>query len=217
MVIDLRVAQLLCSRICHDLIGPVGAVGSGLELMAEDGDLADEAMALVTRSSGQASRLLAYYRVAFGLGGATGPRAVAEGRDLALALFENGRVALDWPAEATGGAEGRVGAAGVKLLLNLVLLGADSLPRGGTVAVRAAAMEDGVGIAVTAAGREARLREGVAAAMAAGGGADTLSAHTVGAGFAQSLAGSLGTTIEVSEHDGEVRFAVLLPPGGDGG
>ncbi|MBE0532481.1 MAG: hypothetical protein IH626_16775, partial [Rhodospirillales bacterium] len=83
MLIDLRVAQLLCSRVCHDLIGPVGAVASGIELMGEDGSMAEDAMALIVKSSAQASRRLAFFRTAFGLGGATGPRAVAEARDLA--------------------------------------------------------------------------------------------------------------------------------------
>lgn len=211
MLIDLRVAQLLCSRVCHDLIGPVGAVSSGIELMGEDGSMAEDAMALIVKSSAQASRRLAFFRTAFGLGGATGPRAVSEARDLATALFDKGRAGLDWPAEATRCAEGVVGPLAVKLLLNLVLLATDCLPRGGAVAVRAAPMGDGVGIAVTAAGEGARLREGVADAMAADAAADALSAHTVAAAFAQGLAKALGTSIEVSEHAGEVRFAALLP------
>lgn len=211
MLMDLRIAQLLCSRVCHDLIGPVGAVNSGIELMAEDGAMADDALAMVARSGAQASRRLAFFRVAFGLGGATGPRAVDEARALTAALFDKGRAGLDWPAEATRCAEGMIGPGAIKLLLNLVLLGADCLPRGGAVAVRAAPMADGVGVAVTAAGQGARLRDGVAAAMAAEAMPEALSAHTVTAGFAQGLARALGTVIEVSGDDGEVRFAALLP------
>jgi histidine phosphotransferase ChpT len=216
MLIDLRVAQLLCSRVCHDLIGPVGAVNSGIELMDEDGSLADDALALIVRSSAQASRRLAFFRVAFGLGGATGPRAVAEARDLAAAVFDKGRAGLDWPTETTRCAEGMIGPEAIKLVLNLILLGADCLPRGGVVAVRAAPMVEGVGVAVTAVGEGARLRDGVAAAMAAEPAPEALSAHTVTAGFAQSLARALGTGIEVSGHDGEVRFAALLPFAGNG-
>jgi len=217
MLIDLRVAQLLCSRICHDLIGPVGAVSSGIELMAEDGAMADDALVLVARSGAQASRRLAFFRVAFGLGGAAGPRAVAEARDLAAAFFDKGRAGLDWPAETTRCAEGMVGPAAIKLLLNLVLLGADCLPRGGAVAVRAAPMADGVGVAVTAAGDGARLRDGVAEAMADGAPPEAMTAHTVIAGFAQSLARALGAVVEVSGGDGEVRFAALLPFADDAG
>ncbi|MDX9861596.1 MAG: histidine phosphotransferase family protein [Rhodospirillales bacterium] len=212
MLIDLRVAQLLCSRVCHDLIGPVGAVNSGIELLGEEGGtLSDDAMALIVRSSAQASRRLAFYRIAFGLGGATGPRAVAEARDLAMALFDKGRAGLDWPAETTRCTEGMVGPEAVKLLLNLVLMAADCLPRGGGVAVRAAPMGEGVGIAVTAVGEGARLRDGIADVMAAEPPPGALSAHTVAAAFAQSLARALGTGIEISEHNGEVRFAALLP------
>lgn len=217
MLIDLRVAQLLCSRVCHDLIGPAGAVNSGIELLGEEGGLAGDALALVAQSGHEMARRLAFFRVAFGLGGGTGPRAVAEARDLAVAAFGGGRAGVDWPPEATACAEGVLAAGGVKLLLNLVLLGIDCLPRGGRVAVRAAPMEGAIGVALTAAGQGARLRDGMAAAMAADAAAGALSAHTVIGGFAQNLARSLGTAIETCEKDNEVRLAARLPLAGTGG
>lgn len=217
MLIDLRIAQLLCSRLCHDLIGPVGAVNSGIELLAEETALAGDALALVAQSGQQVARRLAYFRIAFGLGGGGGPRAVAEARELALSSLAGGRLDFDWPAEATACAEGRVAADGVKLLLNLVLLAVDCLPRGGRVAVRAAPMDGGVGVALTAAGQGARLRDGMAQAMAVDAPGAALSAHTVIGGFAQSLARSLGSAVEVHEGADAVRLAALLPMAGNGG
>lgn len=214
MLIDLRMAQLLCSRVCHDLIGPAGAVNSGIELLGEGGEMAGDALALVAQSGRQVADRLAFFRVAFGQGGGSGPRAVAEARGVALKALEGGRLAFDWPAEATACAEGALAPGAVKLLLNLVLLAADCLPRGGQVAVRAAPMEGGVGVALTATGQGARLRDGMAAALAADDGAEA-SAHTVIGGFARSLAGALGTAIEINEAADEVRLAALLP--GDGG
>lgn len=217
MLIDLRVAQLLCSRVCHDLIGPVGAVNSGIELLGEDTDPAGEALGLVAQSGHQVAARLAFFRLAFGLGGGAGSRAVAEARDLAVSTFVGDRIGFDWPAEATACADGVVASGGVKLLLNLVLLAVDCLPRGGLVAVRAAPMEDGVGVALTAAGKGARLRDGMVAAMESDTTVATLSAHTVIGGFAQSLARSLGTAIEACEEKDKIRLAALLPVAGSGG
>ena len=80
MQIDLKVAQLLSSRLCHDLVGPIGAVNTGLELMEEDSDDDGAALGLMARSAAEAIRRLAFYRMAFGLGGAGGGAALDEAR-----------------------------------------------------------------------------------------------------------------------------------------
>lgn len=208
MMIDLRIAQLLCSRVCHDLAGPAGAVNTGIEFLGAAGD--DEALALLAQSGGQLNHRIAFYRLAFGRGGGDGSQAVSMARDTAAAFLAGGKVGLDWPDEAAQVADGRLAADGVKLLMNLVVLGVESLPRGGRVSVRAAGMDDGIGVALTAAGPGASLRDGVARALM-GAAAEALDARTVAAAFARALAESLGTRIEVSGADGEVRFAVLVP------
>jgi len=68
MQVDVRVAQLLCSRLCHDLVSPIGAVNAGLELLEEAADDDGRALGLITTSAAEAARRLAFYRVAFGLG-----------------------------------------------------------------------------------------------------------------------------------------------------
>lgn len=205
---DLKASQFLCSRICHDLIGPVGAVNAGMELLSDLSVSDDEALSLVADSAAQVIRRLEVYRVAFGIGGGTGPRALADARKLARNLMAEGKVTLDWPDPI----EETLSSGGVKLVMNLVLLGHDSLPRGGTVAVRLADMAEGAGVAVIASGTGARLKDGILAAMTRDDPGDELSAYTVAAYFAQQLALSLGGRIETSdEEDGEVRFAALLP------
>ncbi|MBL6928250.1 MAG: hypothetical protein ISR44_03680 [Rhodospirillales bacterium] len=209
---DLKASQFLCSRICHDLIGPVGAVNAGMELLSDMSVPDEEALALVADSATQVIRRLTYYRLAFGAGGANGPRALIEARKLALDFMAGGKVTLDWPTEGGGTVDGPIGSGGVKLVMNLVLLAHDSLPRGGTVAVRMADMPDGVGVAVTASGIGASLKDGVALAMNGDDPGEALSAHTAVAFFAQQLALSLGRRIEtIDAGDDEVRFAALLP------
>ena len=79
---DLRLAQLLCSRLCHDLVGPAGAVNAGLEL-AEEGEMDGDALELVTSSAAEVTRRLAFFRIAFG---AAGGKASAVGTLSAAAM-----------------------------------------------------------------------------------------------------------------------------------
>lgn len=209
MLVDLRVAQLLCSRLCHDLAGPVGAVNAGLELLEETAAKGDDALQLVGRSAGQVRSRLAFLRLAFGLGtmggGAMDLDAV---RDLSADLLGDGGVTLDWqpcPGRA-------VPPLGAKLLLNLVLLAVDCLPRGGTLGVRFADLPEGLGVAMTAAGHRARLTDIQMAALVRDAPPEDLSAQNIHAHLATCLAQSLGVEIEVSTRaDGAVQLAVLVP------
>ena len=214
MLVHLRVAQLLCSRLCHDLLGPVGAVNAGMELI-DEGDNDREAMALIARSGQVASRRLAFYRAAFGLG-AGRETSLAEASALASGLLADGTVSLDWPRAGGPAPETPVGSQGLQLLLNLVLLGAESLPRGGTLEVRLAEIPEGLGVAMTAAGDGARLKDHLVAAMAPDVAGDALTAHTVQGYLTARLADSLGATVEVSDgQPREVHLATVLPTARD--
>ena len=212
---DLKAAQFLCSRICHDLIGPAGAVNTGMELLAEESGGADGALALVTDSASQVSRRLAFFRVAFGAGGATGPSAVSDARKLAMDYLSGGKVVLDWPLDQAQMLDGELAADEIKLLMVMVFLAAEMLPRGGTVSMRAARLDGGVGIAFIAGGPGARVREGVGEAIAGPVAAEHLSAQSIIGDFARRLSGALGAEIEIAEGGmDEVRLAVMLTPAG---
>ena len=215
MLVDLKVAQLLCSRLCHDLVGPIGAVNAGMELMSDGTNDVDEAMALVAGSGQQLNRRVIFYRLAFGLG--AGARAsVADARMLAGELLSEGPVALEWSDPAAAGPGKPICADGMKLLLNMVLLGVESLPRGGTLEVRVADLAEGTGVAMTATGVGARFRDDLRAAMEPNILVGDLSARTVQGYFAARLAERLGTAVEASDiGDDKVQLAaVLRPPGG---
>ncbi len=216
MLVDLKVAQLLCSRLCHDLVGPIGAVNAGMELMSDGPGDVDEAMALVASSGQQLNRRVIYYRLAFGLG--AGARAsVADARMLAGELLSEGAVTLEWPNPAAAGPGKPICVDGIKLLLNMVLLGIESLPRGGTLAVGVADLEDGTGVAITAAGMGARFRDELRTAMTPNFPVGDLSARTVQGYFAARLAERLGTAVEASDIEGDkVQLAAILPPPGGG-
>ena len=204
MASDIRVAKLLCSRLCHDLISPASAVNAGLELMEEQpGD--DDALNLIIRSAKQVTRRLAFYRSAFGAGGVT---TLAEARDLAAGLLADGNVVLDWPGDE-GGPVSPVGAA---MLLNLILVAMDTLPRGGAVSVRLAVLDEGIGAALTASGDGARLGEDMSRATGPDMAEAELSAGNVPGYLVRRLADDAGVSVEISDGtDGEVRLAALLP------
>ncbi len=204
MAIDLRMAKLLCLRLCHDLISPTSAVNAGLELMEEQTDR-DDALGLIIRSAKQVTRRLAFYRSAFGASGVT---TLAEARELAAGLLADGNVSLDWPGDEGG----PVSPAGAALLLNLVLVAMDALPRGGVVSVRLAVMDEGIGAALTATGDGARLGEDMGRATGPDITEAELSARNVPGYLVQRLADDAGVSVEISDDGGgEVRLAALLP------
>jgi len=131
-----RLAELLCARLCHDLAGTVGAVNAGAELLAEEGPsspLAAEAVSLLADSAASMAARLRFLRLALGPSSSSSPN---EARGLALAFLEKGHPQgdwrLDWPQEQ---AQARTPDQ-AKLLLNLICLAQDCLPRGGVIAVR---------------------------------------------------------------------------------
>jgi len=194
MGVNLQVAKLLSSRLCHDLVGPVGAVNSGLELLEEGFDKDGSAMALLVRSADEATRRLAFFRVAFGFGAGTkGKATLDEAGTLAAGFMEYGKITLDWPSGHPHPVEPDV----VKVVLNMVLMATESLPRGGGVGVSLGNLDEGLGVGVTASGETAVLRADLQEALAEGakgaegggrGGGETLSARNIHAYFAQCMA-----------------------------
>ena len=135
---DMDLAALLCSRVCHDVISPVGAIANGLEVLDEedDEDMRKLALDLVRRSASQASNKLQFCRLAFGAAGAAGSEIdVGEAGEVARLFVGEEKVKLDWSAP-----RGPRNKSEVKLLLNLMLLAIAAVPRGGTVAIEATAM-----------------------------------------------------------------------------
>ncbi|MGB3538638.1 MAG: histidine phosphotransferase family protein [Mesorhizobium sp.] len=127
-------AALLCSRVCHDIISPVGAINNGLELLDEGG--ADEdAMNLIRQSARNASARLQFARIAFGAAGSAGMLIdTGDAEAVATAFLKNEKPELDWT-----GTRALLPKNKVKLLLNLILVANASIPRGGRLSV---ALED---------------------------------------------------------------------------
>lgn len=198
---DLVLAELLCARLCHDLAGAVGAVGTGAELLADEaglGEMAEEALALLSSSAAAAVNRLRFLRLALG-SGASAMRA-AELRDLATnfvtaAVPGADTVRLDWPTANGEICPPRQG----KLLLNLILLARDGLPRGGVIGVHPQSLVE-ARVTVTAEGARASLAE-ISKGLAADSVAD-LGPREAQGYYAARLAKCLGLTINYKDsHD----------------
>jgi histidine phosphotransferase ChpT len=221
-MIDFHLAACLASRLCHDLVGPVGAIGNGLELLDDDDDPAIRAqsLSLVHDSAAEAARRLAFFRLAFGAsGGIDSPLPLADARRAAEGFFAGHKASLDWPpaldhAVTAGSPPSPVA---VRLMLNLVYLGAEAVARGGEVAARLEAASPW-SITVHARGRSAALRPETMAALAGGSrdpggtgaveiaGDGALSSRTAHAHYASALAAAAGSRIVVVPDAGSVTL-----------
>ena len=211
MTEQLRLSQLVCSRLCHDLVGAAGAVNAGLEILAEMGGLDDSAMALATNSGHELTRRLAFYRVAFGAGGAGNNGSdVAVMKKLSSEFLQSGNTKLDWP-DPEDGLQTLDPIMG-KLLLNLVLIASECLPRGGRVSVQIADVEGRVGIAVAASGTDAGLRKDLARGLTPGHDASSMDSRSIHSLIAQLLVIEAGCELEVAAEEGIVQFAALTNP-----
>jgi histidine phosphotransferase ChpT len=145
-------AALLCSRVCHDVISPVGAINNGLELLDEGG--ADEdAMHLIRTSARNASARLQFARIAFGAAGSAGMQIdTGDAESVAQAFFKNEKPELEWKGERA-----LLPKNAVKLILNLLLVSNGAIPRGGKLAVTLESLQDKPKITITANGPMVRV------------------------------------------------------------
>ena len=203
---DLEVAQLLCTRLCHDLAGPVGAVAAGVELIGGDPAQVDmETLGLIGNSSAAAALKLKFMRAALGTAGSSSgdPKALLEGYLQAVAGLA-GRPTLTWPgaAELAAGAAS-LGSVWVQIMLNLSLLGLETQPGCRGLAVQITGDSDLTVIveAQGAPGRTAEVRDDFAAALA-GRTPPVLGVRTVHAFVTGRLVRAAGGRIELAASGG---------------
>ena len=151
----LDLGALLCSRVCHDIISPVGAIANGLELLDEgsDAETSEIAMDLIRSSATNASARLQFARIAFGAAGSAGSDIdTGDAESVAKGYFANEKKTdLEWNGERALVAKNKV-----KLLLNLLLVGLSAVPRGGVVKADITDPNGDVKFTITASGQAAR-------------------------------------------------------------
>lgn len=198
---DLELAALVSSRICHDVISPVGAIANGLELLAEETDesMRSQAFDLIRRSAVQASSKLQFARLAFGAAGSAGAEIdLRDAEKVARALVEGGKHRLTWQGPVATLPKDKV-----KLLLNLVTIGIGTLPRGGEVAVSITGERMASAFELRCTGETARLNERVVSLLQGtlGEGVD---AHSIQPYYTGRVAKAAGMTLETVADGGTI-------------
>jgi histidine phosphotransferase ChpT len=160
----LDLAALLCSRVCHDLISPVGAIMNGLEVMEEDKDeeTSKFAMDLIKKSARTASAKLQFCRLAFGAAGSAGAQIdTGDAEKVTRGLLEDDKTKVAWNLPRVLLAKNRV-----KLLLNMLLVAAQSIPRGGQLTVDPVGQGEATGFRICARGPNPKVPQGLPALLA---------------------------------------------------
>ena len=199
---EIEFAALLVSRVCHDLVGPLGAVVNGMEVLEDERDPAmrADAIKLVTMSADQALARIQFMRIAFGAAGSAGAELdLGEIGRLVTGLLEGGKVQLAWNVPRL-----YWGKDWAKLLMNATLLAADCLPRGGVVTVEASAESEAPSFHIRAEGPNARITEDVDRAIK--GEALQVDARHVQPFLTHKLSRTVNAALTMTAADGAVEI-----------
>jgi histidine phosphotransferase ChpT len=196
-------ASLLCSRLCHDLMSPVGALNNGIELLADehDPDMREKCLELLADSARASANKLKFFRLAFGAGGGFGEEIDTHEAEAALegVFGPERRIELGWMVEGN-----KLPKDAVKLLLNLALLAGDALVRGGRLDVGAETGDGQIELVIRAEGPRILLDPALRETLATGSAAGQVEPRAAGAWLAHSLAADGGGTIRLSDPASEV-------------
>jgi histidine phosphotransferase ChpT len=188
---SLDLAALLCSRVCHDLISPVGAIVNGLEVLDDENDEETKTFALdlIKKSAGTASAKLQFCRIAFGAAGSAGAQIDSgDAEKVARGFLEDEKTKLDWQLPRLLLPKNRV-----KLLLNMLLIAAQAVPRGGQLRVNPVGEGETMGFTVAATGTNAKVPPN-ASLLSGEAGEEALDAHRIQPFYAGLLARACGLT-----------------------
>ena len=209
---SLELASLLCSRLCHDLLSPVGALTNGLELLADERDpeMRQRCFELLEQSAKVSADKLKFFRLAFGAAGGFGESVpVDEAKAVTEALVGDAkRVELNWALSAD-----RLPKGAVKVLLNFAQIGLDALVRGGTLDVGAESRSGASEIVVRAAGPRIAFDETIGRALEGGLAPNELTSRTAAAHMLGLLAARAGGGLQYMLSDEALVLGAVLPEG----
>ena len=202
----LDLAALLCSRVCHDLISPTGAIVNGLEVLDEkesDAETRNFALDLIKKSAKTASTRLQFCRLAFGAAGSAGAQIdLGDAHNMARAFIEDDKTKLAWNLPRMLLPKNRV-----KLLLNMLIIASQTIPRGGTITAAAIGEGESMGFRLTASGLNARIPQAVPALLEGASENGALDAHAIQPFYAGLLARACGLNVELKAEGEAIVIA----------
>jgi histidine phosphotransferase ChpT len=201
---EIEFSALMVSRVCHDLVGPLGAVINGLEVLEDERDagMREDALRLVTSSANQALARIQFMRIAFGAAGSAGAELdLNEVGRLMAGLLEGGKVKLEWNVPHVYWAKDWA-----KLLMNATLLGADCLPRGGLVRVDAGTDPAAPSFKIAASGMNARITEEVDRSLRGESQPGALDARGIQPFLTHRLSRTVNAGLAIALRDGAIEL-----------
>jgi histidine phosphotransferase ChpT len=206
-------ASLLCSRLCHDLLSPVGALNNGLELLADEHDpeMRARCMELLNDSARASANKLKFFRLAFGAAGGFGETVDSREAQAAIeGLFPaQSRITIGWMIE-----EGALPKPATKVLLNLALIAGDALVRGGQLDIGAEVNDGRVEIAIRAEGQRLVLDQELRSALTGQTDDSVVTPRAAAAFLVHSLVAAGQGNVQVSDaSDGVLVFGATMTAG----
>jgi histidine phosphotransferase ChpT len=202
----LDLAALLCSRVCHDLISPTGAIVNGLEVLEEkesDEETRTFALDLIKKSARTASARLQFCRIAFGSAGSAGSQIdLGDAQRMAHGFLEDGKTKLAWNLPRMLLPKNRV-----KLLLNMLIIAAQTIPRGGILAVDPIGAGENLGFRISAVGVNARIPQAVPALLEGTSESGSVDAHAIQPFYAGLLARACGLKVDLKAEGDAIIIA----------
>jgi histidine phosphotransferase ChpT len=192
----LDLAALLCSRVCHDLISPAGAIVNGLEVLEEEGS--DEetktfALNLIKKSARIASARLQFCRLAFGAAGSSAAQIdLGDAEAMARGSLDD-KIKVTWNLPRVLLPKNRV-----KLLLNLLIVAGQTIPRGGSLTIDPIEEGERMGFRIAAVGLNARISQALTRLLDGRSDTGTIDAHAIQPYYAGLLAKSCGMTVNLA-------------------
>ncbi|HWM81536.1 MAG TPA: histidine phosphotransferase family protein [Pseudolabrys sp.] len=192
----LDLAALLCSRVCHDLISPVGAIVNGIEVLEEEKDEETKqfALDLIKKSARTASAKLQFCRIAFGAAGSVGAQIdTGDAETISRGFLEDDKTRIAWNVPRALLPKNRV-----KLLLNMLIIAAQAIPRGGQMTVDPSGSDETMGFTVRVNGLNARVPQAIPPLLTAEMESGTVDAHRIQPFYAGLLARECGLTLTMT-------------------
>jgi len=206
----LDLAALLCSRVCHDLISPSGAIVNGLEVLEEskDEETRTFALELIKKSAKTASARLQFCRIAFGAAGSASAQVdLSDAENVARGFIEDEKVKLSWNLPSALLPKNRV-----KLLLNMILVAAQSIPRGGIVAVDGDGPPEAMTFRISACGLNARIPQAVPGLLAGRPENGAVDAHAIQPFYTGLLGRVSGLVVSIEANGDAIVVAARAIP-----
>ncbi len=212
MVPELKLAELLCTRLCHDLTGPIGAVANGAEFLSDEGfDLQGQAIELINSSAAQAVSRLQFYRKAYGRINEDGEADLSELKKVVEDFFTGTKITIDWPDMHTAASGVSVSYKMGRVLLNMIIIVSATLLRGGTLSMRILAENDTREIHVGASGATIKWDKEIEAALEGKVTLEQLEPKTVQAELTRQLAKELAADMSWKISDTTAELVLRKP------